>query len=91
MSANERSSALSDYCPVLPRKQISAHLTSADREHMMRRAAYFIDRILKGTKPHDLPIEIASHYKLAVNLKTAKALGILLPPSILLQATEVIE
>jgi putative ABC transport system substrate-binding protein len=64
---------------------------SADREHMMRRAAYFIDRILKGTKPQDLPIEIASHYKLVVNLKTAKALGILLPPSILLQATEVIE
>lgn len=64
---------------------------SADREHMMRRAAYFIDRILKGAKPQDLPIEIASHYKLAVNLQTARALGILLPPSILLQATEVIE
>ncbi len=64
---------------------------SADREHMMRRAAYFIDKILKGAKSTDLPIEVATHYRFAVNLKTAKALGITLPPSILLQATEVIE
>ncbi|MCZ6447063.1 MAG: ABC transporter substrate-binding protein [Alphaproteobacteria bacterium] len=64
---------------------------SADREHMMRRAAHFIDKILKGAKPADLPVEVATHYRFAVNLKTAKALGITLPPSILLQATDVIE
>lgn len=64
---------------------------SADREHMMRRAAHVIDRILKGAKPGDLPVEVATHYRFAVNLKTAKALGIRLPPSILLQANEVIE
>ncbi len=64
---------------------------SADREHMLRRAAVFIDKILKGANPGDLPVELASQYKLVVNLKTAKALGITLPPSIFVQATEVIE
>ena len=64
---------------------------AADRKHMMGRAAAFVDKILKGASPADLPVEIASRYKLVVNLKTAKALGITLPPSTLLQATEVIE
>ena len=64
---------------------------SADRKHMMRRAAAFIDKILKGANPGDLPVELASRYKLVVNLKTAKALGLKLPPSIFVQATEVIE
>ena len=64
---------------------------SANRKQMLRRAAAFVDRILKGASPADLPVEIATRYKLVVNLKTAKALGITLPPSILLQADEVIE
>ncbi len=64
---------------------------SADRKHMMRRAAAFVDKILKGANPAELPVELASRYKLVVNLKTAKALGITLPPSIFVQATEVIE
>ncbi len=64
---------------------------AADREHMLRRAAAYVDKILKGAEPADLPVEIASRYKLVVNLKTSKALGITLPPSILLQADEVIE
>ena len=63
---------------------------AGDRKHMLRRAAAFVDKILKGAKPADLPVEIASRYKLVVNLKTAKALGITLPQSILLQANEVI-
>jgi putative ABC transport system substrate-binding protein len=64
---------------------------SIDRTHTMLRAAVFVDKILKGAKPANLPVEMATRYKLVVNLKTAKALGITLPPSILLQATDVIE
>ena len=54
------------------------------------RAAYFVDRILKGAKPTDLPVEQVSTYRLVVNLKTAKALGITIPQSILMRANEVI-
>jgi putative ABC transport system substrate-binding protein len=54
------------------------------------RAAYFVDRILKGAKPQDLPVEQVAKFKLAVNLKTAKALGLTIPESILLRADEVV-
>lgn len=54
------------------------------------RAAYFVDRVLKGTKPQDLPVEQVSKFKLVVNLKTAKTLGLTIPESILLRADEVI-
>ena len=54
------------------------------------RAAYFVDRVLKGAKPQDLPVEQVSKFKLVVNLKTAKALGLTIPESILLRADEVI-
>jgi putative ABC transport system substrate-binding protein len=50
-----------------------------------------VDKILRGAKPADLPVELASRFKLVVNLKTAKAIGITLPASIFLQATDVIE
>jgi putative ABC transport system substrate-binding protein len=56
-----------------------------------RRAAYFVDKILNGTKPGDIPIERAAKFKSAVNLKTAKTLGIDMPTSILLRADEVVE
>jgi putative ABC transport system substrate-binding protein len=58
---------------------------------IVRRAATYVDRILRGEKPGDLPVQFPTKYEMVLNLKTAKALGLAVPPSIMLRATEVIE
>lgn len=56
-----------------------------------RRAATFVDKIFKGAKPADIPMQQPTQFELVVNLKTAKALGLTIPPSLLLQADHVIQ
>jgi putative ABC transport system substrate-binding protein len=89
LAARQRLPALYDTSPFVAIGGLISY--GADPNNLFRRAAYYVDKILKGAKPADLPIEQPTKFLLLINLKTAKALGLTVPPSMVDLADEVIE
>ena len=89
LAAKYRLPTMYSHTPWVRRGGLISYATDVNVRY--RRAAQYVDKILKGAKPADLPVEQARNFSLEINLKTAKALGITIPPSILLRATKVIE
>ena len=89
LAASNRLPAMYSLRPLVEAGGLISH--GADLTEIWRRAAVFVDKILKGAKPADLPVEQPTKFELVINLKAAKALGITIPQSVLLRADEVIQ
>ena len=86
-----RTHRLPTVCGVRPYAEAGCLIAYApDIREMFRRAAVFVDKLLKGANPAELPVEQATTFELVINLRTAKALGLTIPPTLLFQADEVI-
>jgi putative tryptophan/tyrosine transport system substrate-binding protein len=90
-TAGQKKVALFGCSPVVVTEFGALLYYGADNYRVGQRGAWYIDRILKGAKPHDLPVEIPSYFEMIVNLKTAKQIGLTIPPSVLARADRVIK
>ena len=88
LAARYRLPAMFDLRPYVAAGGLASY--GADLVDIWRQSARYIDRILKGAKPADLPVEQPNRYELVINLKSAKALGITIPPAVLVRADDVI-
>jgi len=89
LAATNRLPAMYDVRPYVDAGGLISY--GADLDEIWRRAAFFVDKILKGAKPAELPVEQPKKFELVINVKTAKALGLTIPPSLLQRADQVIE
>jgi len=89
-TASQRKVALSGCSPLVVTDYGALLYYGADNYRLGQRSAWYVDRILKGTKPQDLPVEVPSDFEMIINLKTAKQIGLSIPPNILARADKVI-